>query len=61
MALFKPGASCGHVPGLLKLFPEKCVSVPIYISTYLCPYAPTHLSKPFLWQKQPLYKKINIG
>ena len=22
----------GHAPGLLKLFPEKCVSVPIYLS-----------------------------
>ena len=29
--VFKP-ASCGHAPGLLKLFPEKCVSVPIYLS-----------------------------
>ena len=25
-------AGCGRVPGLLKLFPEKCVSVPIYLS-----------------------------
>ena len=30
---------------------------PIYLSTYFCPYAPTHMSKPFKWQKQPLYKK----
>jgi len=25
-------ASCGRTPGLLKLSPEKCVSVPIYLS-----------------------------
>ena len=25
-------AGCGRAPGLLKLFPEKCVSVPIYLS-----------------------------
>ena len=53
----RPQPAYGRAPGLLKLFPEKCVSVPIYVSTYLCLYAPTHVSKPFKWQKQTLYKK----
>ena len=29
-------AGCGCAPGLLKLFPEKCVSVPIYLSLSVC-------------------------
>ena len=36
-------------------------SVCLYLSTYLCPYALTHVSKPFKWQKQPLYKKYRLN
>ena len=63
-SLFKPGER-PQLPIVGRLWARawfteiisgKCVSVPIYLSTYLCPYALTHVSKPFQWQKQPLYK-----
>ena len=48
----QPKASCGRVPGLLKLFYEKsvcvcvharaCVCVPIYLYAYLCMFVRIH-------------------
>lgn len=38
-----PTASCGRTPCLLNLLPEKYVSVPIYIFSYLCSCIPTYV------------------
>ena len=39
----RPKASCGHAPGLLKLF----LCVYVYLSIYLCLSVRTHVSKSF--------------
>jgi len=52
----RPKTVCGHTPGLLKLFSEKCVFVCMYVCMYICLSFRTLVSKA-LEVKSSLHKR----